>query len=260
MKNGNARVWKRSGKTICWTVWYVIFRLLFPKENFVLLIGILSFFLSYSAQDVRLVKLFPECGERGKLQTFSNGTAWDHLRSCMAIRLFDERIHVYQMSSNLTSLSVIDWQTNPNYAGFRDIKKTLATVHNSFKRNILSASDEGKLTENWTHTPDFRSARKTRRKTAPVCFIHRMCTRQYTSSSSEKNWMKKVFHVIWIRNFFCAAKRWMKARQRRVWKNKGIWIKQRVEVCGLFDELLIKAFGTANVIRKSFKPTIKFKS
>lgn len=74
-----------------------------------------------------------------------------------------------------------------------------ATVHNSFKWKVHGAT--------WRCIVDSptRPFDKKQEKTAPVCFIHKMCTRQYTSRQQWKNWIKKVSHVIWIRNFFLCA-------------------------------------------------------
>lgn len=64
---------KRSGKTICWTVWYVIFRLLFPRIGKNLFYW-LVFFLQL--KDVRVVKL----GRNNRAKSEEN--ALRHLPRC----------------------------------------------------------------------------------------------------------------------------------------------------------------------------------
>lgn len=86
-------------------------------------------------------------------------------------------------------------------------------IHSNKKFSLSTQSGERKLTENWAHTPGFRStqAPDTTEKTAPVCFIsstEEKCVHDNIQGveasrgkTKEKNWIKKFF--VWFEYEMC---------------------------------------------------------
>lgn len=156
MKNGNLQKARRSGKTICWTVCYVIFRLLFPtslekrRKNF-------SYWLQF---------FFRLCLRRERCQTIDQEDLSFHWISRSRI-IFRHHytlcIHVYEMSHNLTSLNVIDWQTNPNYAGGRQGGE----VEKHWPQSIIHSNERQKNAKEELYTAPARRSPENGEKLLP---------------------------------------------------------------------------------------------
>lgn len=155
------------------------FRLLFPtlEEGNFLLIGIFFVFLLRLRRASCQTSVVDE-----KIWIERNSVEWPLKSSSMCI-------HVYQMSHNLTSLNIIDWQTNPNYAGskWRNSIGRKSVIHSAQmeKRRKMLEETDGIL---YTPPPSGRE-----QKLLPFAYPQTVYTTIYKRQQSGKNWIKKFF-------------------------------------------------------------------